>query len=72
MCQSDEQFINILNQFQSATQSQVDVNTINYHSFGTPPKDPKLPYSSHKNETRFKHNESTLLQSDGDVYIFHA
>ncbi len=72
MCQSDEQSINILNRFQSATQSQFDIDTINNRSFGTPPKDPKLPYSFYTNETRFKHNESTLLQSDGDVYIFHA
>jgi hypothetical protein len=39
MCQSDEQFINILNRFQSATQSQFDINIINNHSFGTRAKD---------------------------------
>jgi hypothetical protein len=72
MCQSDEQFINILNRFQIATQSQFDIDTINNHCFGIPPKDPKLPYSFYTNETRLKHNESTFLQSDGNVCIFCA
>jgi hypothetical protein len=33
-------------------------------------KDPKFPYLFYTNESRLKHNESTFLGSDGDVYIF--
>jgi hypothetical protein len=72
MHQSDEQFINILNHFRTATQSQSNINTINSQCFCTPPKDPKIPYLFYTNEARLKHNELTVLQSDGDVYIFHV
>jgi hypothetical protein len=64
MCQSDEQFINILNWFRTATQSQFDGQC--FHTL------PKLPYLFYTNETRLKHNESTLLRSDGHAYIFHV
>jgi len=67
-----EQFINILNQFWTITHSQFDIDTINNQCFHTPPKDPKLPYLFYANEARLKHNESTFLQNDGDVYIFRA
>jgi hypothetical protein len=72
MCQSDEQFNNILNWFWIATQSQFDINTINRQCFHTPPKDPNFQYLFYTNESRLKHNESTFLRSDGDVYIFHV
>jgi hypothetical protein len=50
--QSDEQFINILNQFQIITQLQSDVDTINNQCFCTPPNDPKFPYLFYTNETK--------------------
>jgi hypothetical protein len=72
MCQSDEQFINISKWFQTDTQSQFDVDSINSLCFHTPYEDPKLPYLFYTNEARLKHNESTFLRSDEDVYIFCA
>jgi hypothetical protein len=72
MPQSDEQFINILNQFQTTTQSQYYIDTINSQCFCTPLEDPKFPYLFYTNESRLKHNESTFLPSDGNVYIFHV
>jgi len=70
MCQSDEQFINILNQFRIATQSQFDIDIISNQCFRTPLENPKLQYLFYINEARFKHYESTFLRSDGYVYIF--
>jgi hypothetical protein len=72
MHQSDEQFINILKRFQTTTQSKFDIDSINSLCFHTPLEDPKLPYLFYTNEARFKHNESTFLRSDVDVYIFYA
>jgi hypothetical protein len=72
MCQNDEQFINILNRFRIATQSQFDIDTINSQCFRTPPKDPNFPYLFYTNESRLKRNESSFLRSDGNVYIFHV
>ncbi len=70
MHQSDEQFIKILNQFWTTTQSQFDIDIINSQCFCTPLEDPKLPYLFYTNETRLKHNELTFLRNDGDVCIF--
>jgi hypothetical protein len=53
-------------------QSQFDIDSINSLCFHTPLEDPKLPYLFYTNEARLKHNESTFLWNDGDVYIFHA
>ncbi len=72
MRQSDEQFINILNQFRTTTQWQFVIDTINSQCFCTPPKDPNFPYLFYTNDSRLKHNESTFLRSDGDVYIFRV
>jgi hypothetical protein len=72
MLQSDEQFINILNWFQIATQLQLDVNNIINQCFCTPSKDPKLSYLFYMNGTKKKHNESTFLWGEGDVFILHA
>jgi hypothetical protein len=72
MHQIDEQFINILNRFWIATQSQFNINAINNQCFCTPPEDPIFPYLFYTNEARLKHNELTFLRSDGDVYIFHV
>ncbi len=72
MHQNDEKIINILNWFQTTTQLQFDIDSISSQCFRTPPKDPKLPYLFYINEARFKHNESNLLQSDGNIYIFRA
>ncbi len=35
-------------------------------------EDSKLPNLFYTNEARLKHNESTFLQNDGNVYIFHT
>jgi hypothetical protein len=72
MRQSDEQFLNILNQFGTTTQLQLDVNTINDQFFLTPPNGPKFAYLFYTNEAKQKHNESTFLQSEGGVFIMHA
>jgi hypothetical protein len=72
MHQSDEQFINILNQFWTTTQSQSNIDTINNQCFCKPLKDPKLTYLFYTNETRLKHNESTFLWNHEDVYLFHV
>jgi hypothetical protein len=72
MCQSDEQFINILNQFQTITQLKLDVDTINNQCFHTPPYDPNFPYLFYTNEAKQKHNELAFLQNEGDVLILHA
>jgi hypothetical protein len=72
MHQYVEQFINILNQFWTITHSQFDIDTINSQCFHTPHKGPKLPYLFYANEARLKHNESTFLRNDGDVYIFRV
>ncbi len=61
MHQNDEQFINILNQFRTATQSQFVINTINSQCFCTPPEDSKFPYLFYTNEARLKHTELTFL-----------
>jgi uncharacterized protein YdeI (YjbR/CyaY-like superfamily) len=61
MRQSDEQFINILNQFRIATQLQADVDTIINQCFRTLPNDPKFSYLFYINESKQKHNESAFL-----------
>jgi hypothetical protein len=50
MRQNDEEFINILNRFQTTTQSQFDIDSISSQCFLTPPQDPKLPYLFYTNE----------------------
>jgi hypothetical protein len=72
MHQSDEQFINILNRFQTATQLQLDVDNINNQCFCTPQNDPKFPYLFYMNEAKQKHNELAFLRSERDVFILHA
>jgi hypothetical protein len=57
MHQSDEKFINILNQFQTITKLQSYVDTINNQCFHTLPNDPKFPYLFYMNEAKRKHNE---------------
>jgi len=52
MCQSDEQFINSLNRFQTTTQVQSDVDIINNQCFHTPLYDPKLSYLFYMNEAK--------------------
>jgi hypothetical protein len=61
MHQSDENFINILNQFQTITQLQSYVDTINNQCFHTLPNDQKISYLFYMNEAKQKHNESTFL-----------
>jgi hypothetical protein len=61
MHQSDEQFINILNQFQTATQLQSDVDTINNQCFCTLANDPKISHLFYTNDTKQKHNELGFL-----------
>jgi len=63
MRQSDEQFINILNQFQITTQLQADVDTIINQCFCTLPNDPKFSYLFYINESKQKHNEWAFLWS---------
>jgi hypothetical protein len=72
MHQSDEQFINILNWFQTITQLQLDVDNINNQCFCTPPNDPKFPYLFYTNEAKQNHNESVFLWNERDVFILHA
>jgi hypothetical protein len=67
-CTIDEQFINILNQFQTGTQLQSDVDSM----FFTFPNDSTFPYLFDMNEAKQKHNESTFLWNEGDVFILHA
>jgi hypothetical protein len=50
----------------------LNIDTINSQCFHTPLENPKFPYLFYTNEARLKHNESTFLWSDEDVYIFHA
>jgi len=71
-CQSDEEFINILNQFWTITQLQLVVDTTNNQCFFTPPNDLEFPYLFYRNEAKQKHNESTFLWSEGDVFILCA
>ncbi len=71
--QSDEWFINILNQFRIVTQLQSYVDTINNQCFCTLPNDKKIPwYSFYTNETKQKHNESAFLLSEGNVFKLWA
>jgi hypothetical protein len=72
MCQSDEQFMNILNQFWIATQLQLDVYTINNQCFHTLPNDPNLLYLFYMNEAKQKHNGSAFLWNEEDVSILCA
>jgi hypothetical protein len=72
MFQSVEQFINILNWFQIVTHLQLNVNNITNQCFCTPSNDPKFSYLFYMNETKQKHNESTFLWGEGDVFILHA
>jgi hypothetical protein len=72
MRQSDEQFINILNQFQTTAQLQSNVDTINNQCFCTPPNDPKFPYLFYTNETKQKHNELAFFRIEEDVFILCA
>jgi hypothetical protein len=48
------------------------VNTINNQCFHTLLNDPKFPYLFYTNEVKQKHNESTFLRSEGDVFILCA
>jgi len=57
MRQSDEQFINILNQFWITTQLQSNVDTINNRRFHTPPNYPNFSYLFYTNEAKQKNNE---------------
>jgi hypothetical protein len=52
MRQSDEQFINILNQNLIATQFQLDVYTINNQCFHKLPNDQNFPYLFYMNEAK--------------------
>jgi hypothetical protein len=72
MRQNDEQFINILNQFQIATQVLSYVDTINNQCCHTLPYDPNFPYLFYTNEVKQKHNEKAFLRSEGDVFILRA
>jgi len=72
MRQSDEQFMNILNQFWIATKLQLDVYTINNQCFHTLPNDQKFPYLFYMNEAKQKHNESAFLWNEKDVFILCA
>jgi hypothetical protein len=72
MRQSDEQFSNILNQFQTTTELQSYVDTINNQCCHTLPYDPKFPYLFYTNEAKQKHNEKAFLRSEGDVFILCA
>jgi hypothetical protein len=69
MRQNDEQFMNILNQILIVTQFQLDVYTINNQCFHKLPNDWKFPYLFYTNEAKQKHNGSTFLQNEGDVFI---
>jgi hypothetical protein len=40
--------------------------------FCTLPNDSKFPYLFDMNEAKQKHNESTFLWSEGDVFMLHA
>ncbi len=51
---------------------QSDVDTINNQCFCTLPNDPKFPHLFYMNEAKQKHNESTFLRSEGDVFIVRA
>ncbi len=70
--QSDEQLINILNQFLTVTQLQSDVDSINNQCFCTLRNDPKFSYLSYMNETKQKHNESAFFRSERDVFVLCA
>ncbi len=64
--------IDILNQFWTNTQLQSNVDTIHNQCFHTLPNDPKFPYSFYTNEAKQKHNESSFLRSEEDVFILRA
>ncbi len=48
------------------------MDTINNQCFCTLLNDPKLSYLFYTNQANQKHNESTFLQSEGDVFILCA
>jgi hypothetical protein len=70
MRQSDEQFINILKWFQTDTQSQFDIDSINSLCFHTPHEDPKLPYLFYTNEDNLKCYSPLIAHHKKDLQIF--
>jgi hypothetical protein len=51
---------------------QSDVDTINNQCIHTPLNDLKFPYVFYTNEAKQKHNESTFLRNERDVFILRA
>ncbi len=48
------------------------MDTINNECLCTLPNNPNFPYLFYMNETKQKHNESTFLWNEGDVFILRA
>ena len=71
MRQSDQQFIDILNRFRTATQTQNDIDIVNSQCVRNPPRDPKFPHLFYKNEPRLQHNESVFQRTEGSVYVLY-
>ena len=66
-----EQFIDILNRFRIATQTQNDIDIISSECVQNPPRNPKFPYLFNKNEPKLQHNESVFQRTEGNVYVFY-
>ena len=71
MRQSDQQFIDILNRFRIATQTQNDSDIVNRQCVRNPPNDPKFPYLFYRNIPKLQHNEYVFQRTEDSVYVFY-
>jgi len=65
-------FINILNRFQIASQTNEDIKCINNNCLRTPPMDNTLPYLFYINIKTTMHNKNVFWNTLGQTFTFLA
>ncbi len=70
MCQIDDQFIEVFNEFRIATHNHVDITLLNHTYLHLPPNYLNFPYMYYTNKSTKERNDFVFQNTKGQEYVF--
>jgi hypothetical protein len=69
MCQTNDQFIEVFNKFQTATDNLVDITLLNHTCFCLLPNDLNFPYMYYTHKSTKEKNDFVFQNTKGQEYV---
>jgi hypothetical protein len=70
MCQTDDQFIEVINIFQTTTHNPINITLLNHTCLHPPPNDLIFPYMYYTNKSTKEKNDLIFQNIKGQKYVF--